>query len=136
MEKEKFYFKNCRGIELNNAARMVRVHGGVQRLLRKINGKAKFVPCSNHCLNLCYVHTSAVNASAITFFGVIETFFSSSNHRREVLSSHVKVMMKRLVTTCWSSHYEAIHAEKTGFQGVIQAIDSLILSSENLQTRG
>ena len=45
---------------------MTRVYCGVQRLLRNINRKAKFVPCSNHSLNLCGVHASAMNASAIT----------------------------------------------------------------------
>ena len=80
---------------LDNATSITGVHGGVQRLLRNINGKAKFVPCFNHSLNLCGIHASVVNASAITFFGVIErlyTFFSSSNHQWEVLSLHVKVM--------------------------------------------
>ena len=57
---------------------MARVRGGVQRLLRNINEKAKFVPCSNHSLNLCGVHASAVNVSAITFFGGIERFYTFS----------------------------------------------------------
>ena len=51
---------------------MAGIHGCIQRLPRNINGEAKLVPCSNHCMNLCGGHTSAVNASAITFFGVIE----------------------------------------------------------------
>ena len=51
---------------------MAGVHGGVQRLLRNINGKTK---CSYHCLNLCGVHASAMNASAITYFGVIERLY-------------------------------------------------------------
>ena len=45
-------------------------------------------------------------------------------------------MIKRLVTTRWSVRYEAIRAVKTGFQGVIQALNSLATVSENLQTRG
>ena len=68
----KIDFKKCRGIKFDNAVRMSSVHVGVQRLLRKINGRAKFVPCSNHSLNLCVVHALAGNTSAITFFGVIE----------------------------------------------------------------
>ena len=127
LEKEKLDFKKCRGIRIDNAANMARVHGGIQRLLQNLNGKAKFVQCSNHSLNLCGVHASAVNASAIIFFGVIErlyTFFFSSNHQWEALSSYVKATMKHLVTTCWGACYEAIHAVKTGFQRVIQALDS------------
>ena len=75
LEKEKLDFKTCRGTGCNNTAIVARVHGGVQGLLRNINGKANFVPCSNHCLNLCSVHASAVNANAITFFGVIERLY-------------------------------------------------------------
>ena len=118
---------------------MAGVHGGVQCLLRNKNERPKFVPCSNYCLNLSGVHASAVNASAITFFGVIKrlyTFFSSSNHWWQVLSSYVKVMMKHLVTTRWSARYEAIRAVKTRFQGLIQTLHSLTSASENLQTRG
>ena len=44
-------------------------------------------------------------------------------------------MIKRLVTTNWSACFEAIHAVKTRFQGVIQALNSLTSASENLQTR-
>ena len=72
LEKEKFEFKKCRGIGFNNVSRMAGIHDGVQRLLRNINGKAKFEPCSNHSLNLCGVHASVVNANVIRFFGVIE----------------------------------------------------------------
>ena len=57
-------------------------------------------------------------------------------HRCEVLSSYVKVMMKRLVTIRWNARHEAIRAVKTGLQGVIQALDSLTPASENLQVRG
>ena len=63
------------------------------------------------------------------------TFLSSFKHRWEVLSSHLKVMMTGLVTTCWNARYEAIRAVKTRFPRVIQAFDSLISASENLQTR-
>ena len=43
LEKEKLDFKKCTRIGFDKVAG---VHGGVQRL-RNINGKAKFVPCSN-----------------------------------------------------------------------------------------
>ena len=48
LEKEKVYFKKCRGLVFDNAASMAVVHGNIQHLLRNINGKPKFVPCSNH----------------------------------------------------------------------------------------
>ena len=115
---------------------MAGVHGGGQSPLRNINRKAKFEPCSNHILNLCGVHASAVNANAITFFGVIErlyTFLFSFIYWWGVLSSHVKVMLKNLITTHWSARYETIRAVKTRFQGMIQALESITWASENLQ---
>ena len=132
LEKEKLDLKKCTRIGFDKVAG---VHGGVQRL-RNINGKAKFVPCSNHSQNS--VHAPAVNASAIAFFRVIErlyTIFSSSIHLWEFLSPYLKIMMKHLVTTRWSVCYKAIRAVKIGFQGMIQALDSLTSASENLQTR-
>ena len=45
-------------------------------------------------------------------------------------------MTKSLVTIRWSVRYEAISAVKTGFQGVIQVLDSFISASENFQTSG
>ena len=45
-------------------------------------------------------------------------------------------MIKCLVTICWSARYEAIRAPKSGFQGGIQAFDSLTSASGNHQRRG
>ena len=44
----------------------------------------------------------------------------------------MKIKIKRLATT----RYKTIRAVKTGFQGVIQTLDSLTPAFENLQTRG
>jgi len=73
--EEKLEFANCKRIGFDNAAAMAGVHGGVQRLLRNINGKANFIPCSNHSLNLCGVHASSASTSAIIFFAVMEKLF-------------------------------------------------------------
>ena len=67
--KEKVDFEKCKGIGHDNAASMAGVHDGVQCLLQNINRKGKFVPCTNHSPNICGVHASTVNASAITFPG-------------------------------------------------------------------
>ena len=94
----------------------------------KLNLCLKFMQCS--CLSSeCKCH--------YIFRTDLETLhiFSPSNHWWKVLSSHVKVMMKRLVTTCWSARYEAIRAVKNKFQGGIQTFDSLTTASENVQTR-
>ena len=118
LKKKELVLKKSRGIGFDNGVSMAGVQNGIKHLSWNINRKAKFVLCSNHNLNLCGVHASAVNASAITFFGVIEklyTFFSSSNHKWKVLSLHLKAMMKRLLTIHWSARYEAIRPVKTEF---------------------
>ena len=42
LEKEELDFKKCREIGFDNVACMAVGHGGVQRLLRNINGKLNF----------------------------------------------------------------------------------------------
>ena len=76
--KRNLILKKCKRKVFDNAASMAWVHGGVKRLLRKINEKTQLVPFCNHSLNLWSVHASAGNARAITFVGVIKrlcTFF-------------------------------------------------------------
>ena len=47
LDKEKLDSKKYRGIGFDNVASIPGVDGGVQRVLRNIDGKAKFMPCSN-----------------------------------------------------------------------------------------
>ena len=73
-----------------------------------------------------------MNVSAIRIFIEIErfcTFFSSSNLRWEVLSSHGKVLIECLVINRWSTHYEAIRAVKTEFQWIFKGFDLFRKSS-------
>ena len=114
---EKLEFKKCRGRGFPNTVCRAEVQGGVQRFLRNINGKAKFVPCSNHSLNLCGFHASAVTATDIIFFGVIERLYTFSPlliTGGKFFSSHVDIM-NRLVTIRWSARYEAIRTGNTRF---------------------
>jgi len=61
-------FANCSGISFDNAATMAGFYGGVQRVLRNMNGKASSIPCSNHRLNLRgFMRQEAAGTSYITF---------------------------------------------------------------------
>ncbi|GFU03049.1 uncharacterized protein TNCV_113571 [Trichonephila clavipes] len=51
---------NCREQAYDNAATMAGCHTGVQQRIKDINPNAKFVPCSNHSLNLVCVHAASV----------------------------------------------------------------------------
>ena len=59
---------NCRGQAYDNAAAMSSKHNGVQKCIKDVNPKAKFVLCSNHSLNLAGVHVAAVTTNSVTFF--------------------------------------------------------------------
>ncbi|GBP93574.1 Zinc finger MYM-type protein 1 [Eumeta japonica] len=47
----------CRAQGYDDAATMAGVHGGVQAIIKEHNPKALFMPCANHSLNLCEVHS-------------------------------------------------------------------------------
>nr|XP_033788702.1 zinc finger MYM-type protein 1-like [Geotrypetes seraphini] len=128
----------CRDQGYDNAATMAGIHGGVQAKIKEINPKALFVPCANHCLNLCGVHSFGSVSSCVTFFGALEkvySFFSVSTHRWEMLQN-VGITVKRLSQTRWSAHYKAVHAIKTNFEKLMSTLEALCDSKENVDTRG
>ncbi|GFR23806.1 hypothetical protein TNCT_28281 [Trichonephila clavata] len=66
---------NCRVQAYDNAATVAGHHTGVQQRTKDINplslSNAKFVPCSNHSLNLV-----SVEVNWVTFFGTLERCYS------------------------------------------------------------
>lgn len=116
----------CRGQGYDNAATMAGVHSGVQARIRELNPKALFVPCANHSLNLCGVHSFATVPSCVTFFGTLErlyVFFSGSTHRWDILLANVQVTVKRLAETRWSAHYEAVKPVFKCFKKIADTIE-------------
>ncbi|CAH2284359.1 zinc finger MYM-type 1-like [Pelobates cultripes] len=92
----------CRCQGYDTAATMAGIHGGVHAKIKEINPKALFMPCANHSLNLCGVHSFGSVASCVTFFGTLErvySFFSVSTHRWELLMENIGVTVKRLSQT-------------------------------------
>ena len=88
IEKDGLDIKMCRSQWYDNASTMAGIHTGVQARIQEMNPKALFVPCTNHSLNLCGVHSFGSVPSCVTFFGALEsvyTFFSASTHRWDVL---------------------------------------------------
>nr|XP_047132432.1 zinc finger MYM-type protein 1-like [Hydra vulgaris] len=129
----------CRSQGYDNAATMAGIHGGVQKIISDKNNKAIFNGCIDHSLNLCGQHSFAVNASCVTFFGTIDAiylFFAASTHRWEVLIKHTNISVKRLSTTRWSAHYNAVKPLQVNFEKFIEAIEALCSTNENLDTRG
>ncbi|GFW87244.1 hypothetical protein TNCV_5125961 [Trichonephila clavipes] len=62
---------NCRGQAYDNATKMAGCHTGVQQRIKDINPNAKYVPCSNHSLNLVCVHAPSVVVNSVTFFVIL-----------------------------------------------------------------
>lgn len=131
----------CRAQGYDNAATMAGVHGGVQSIIKEHNPKALFMPCANHSLNLCGVHSFRSVSSSVTFFGTVErvyTFFSSSTHRWEILMKSVGVSVKRLVETRWSAHHDAVKSLKNNFETLVSTLEDMCdprSSRENVDTR-
>ena len=129
----------CRGQAHDNASTMAGIRSGVQRKIKQVNSKAIFIPCANHSLNLAGVHAVALSEHSATFFAVVErvySFFSASTQRWEVLLKHVLIVVKRVIDTRWSVHYETVKALQHYFLDVVSALNELCDQNENIDTRG
>ncbi|XP_033231606.1 zinc finger MYM-type protein 6-like [Belonocnema kinseyi] len=69
LESDNLDIKLCRAHGYDNAATMAGVLGGVKAKIKERNPKALFMPCANHSLNLCGVHSFGSIDSCVTFFG-------------------------------------------------------------------
>ncbi|CAH2310718.1 zinc finger MYM-type 1-like [Pelobates cultripes] len=139
LEEDGLDISLCRGQGYDNAATMAGIHGGVQAKIKEINPKALFMPCANHSLNLCGVHSFGSVVSCVTFFGTLErvySFFSVSTHRWELLMENVGVTVKRLSQTRWSAHCDAVKPVRANFEKLTSALEKLCNPKENVDTRG
>ena len=129
----------CRGQAYDNASTMAGVRTGVQRKIKDINSMALFIPCGSHSLNLAGVHAMGSSEVSETFFPAVEriySFFSASTHRWEVLLRYVPNVVKRVIDTRWSAHYEAVKALQQCFADVVGPLNELCDQHENIDTRG
>lgn len=140
LESDNLDIHLCRAQGYDNAATMAGVHGGVQKNIKEINPKALFMPCANHSLNLCGVHSFGSVSSSVTFFGTLErvyTFFSTSTHRWELLMTNVGVSVKRLAETRWSAHHDATRPIKDNFEMLVSTLELMCDPNKyNVDTRG
>ncbi|CAH2295748.1 zinc finger MYM-type 1-like [Pelobates cultripes] len=139
LEEDGLDISVCCGQGYDNAATMAGIHSGVQAKIKEINPKALFMPCANHSLNPCGVHSFGSVASCVTFFGTLErvySLFSVSTHRWELLMENVGVTVKRLSQTRWSAHYDAVKPVRANFEKLTSALEKLCNPKENVDTRG
>lgn len=139
LEKNGLDIQMCRSQGYDNVNTMSGIHKGVQTRIKELNPKALYVPCANHSLNLCGVHSFATVVSSVTFFGALEsiyTFFSVSTHRWDVLKEHVNITVKRVNETRWSAHHDAVKPVINQFTELVDAIEALTDPAENIDTRG
>ena len=107
---------------------MAGIRSGVECRIKQVKYKAIFIPCVNHSLNLTGVHAVALSEHSATFFAFVErvySFFSASTQRWEVLLKNVPIMVKRVIDTQLSAHYEAVKALQHYFLDVVSALNEL-----------
>ena len=127
----------CRGQAYDNASTMAGIRSGLQCKIKQLNFKAIFIPCANHSLNLAGVHAVSASEHSATFFAVVERVYSFfSTQRWEVLLQHVPIVVKRVIDTRWSAHYEAVKALQHYFLDVVSALNELCDQNKNIDTRG
>ena len=128
----------CRTQAHDNASTMAGIRSEVQCRIKQVNSKAIFIPCANHSLNLAGVHAVASSEHSAAFFAFVErvSFFSASTQRQEVLLKHVPIVVKRVIDTQWSAHYEVVKALQHYFLDVVSALNELCDQSKNINTRG
>ena len=125
--------------DIYNADTIAGIHGGIQSKIREINPKALFVPCANHSLNLCGVHSFGSTSSCVTSVGSLErvySFFSVSLHQWEVMTENMGLTVKRHSQTRWSAHHDAVKPMKANFEKLTSALEALCNPKENIDTRG
>ncbi|GFQ76613.1 hypothetical protein TNCT_372191 [Trichonephila clavata] len=104
---------NCRRQAYDNTVTMAGIHTGVQQRMQDINSNAKFVPCSNHSLNLVCVHAASLKVNPMTTNSVLWyagklLLFSTPTNRLEVFESTGK-SLKRIQDTRWSARDNAVN---------------------------
>ena len=128
-----------RGQAYDNASTMAGIRSGIQCRIKQVDSKTIFIPCANHSLNLAGVHAVASSEHSATVFAVVKrvySFFSASTQRWQVLLKHVPIVLKRVIDTQWSAHYEAAKALQHHFLDVVSALNELCDQNQNIDTRG
>ena len=113
----------CRGQAYDNASNMTGIRSGVQCRIKQVNSKAIFIPFVNHSLNLTGVHAVSSSVYSATFFVVVKrvySFFSACTQ-----SGNVPIVVKRVIDTRLSAHYEAVKALQHYFLDVVSALNEL-----------
>jgi len=91
-----------------------------------------------------FIEPHAVGSSKLSdrFFAVVEriySFFSASTHRyRPFLwnTYPLSTALKRVIDTRWSAHYASVKALDVGIDGVVDPLNAICDSNEDLDTHG
>ncbi|XP_025263419.1 zinc finger MYM-type protein 1-like [Camponotus floridanus] len=122
-------FTNCRGQGYDNGANMKGYKAGVQAQLLRENPKAFFTPCGCHNLNLVLADIASVSPKAVTFFGVIQrfyTFLSASNYRYDITKKYLKLTPKTLSDTRWECRVESVKAVRFQIKEFVQIFEEIL----------
>jgi hypothetical protein len=104
---------DCRGQGYDNGANMRGKNKGVQRRILDVNGRAFFVSCGCHSLNLVVGDTVSCSVNSVSLFGVtqrIYVVFSASVYRWDVLRRHMQggITVKPMCKTRWECRIDCL----------------------------
>lgn len=122
------HINDCRGQSYDNASNMSGAYTGLQARIIKLNALAVWVPCAAHSLNLVGTCAAESCKAAESFFSLLQriyNFFSSSTHRWEILTNHLKFrqsVVKSLSLTRWSARGEACNALASAYPEIVSAL--------------
>lgn len=126
--------QDCRGQCYDNGANMIGKNQGVQARILAENPLAFFVPCTAHTLNLLVGDMASTVPMAITFFGVIQRFytlFASSSVRWNILKNHLDTTLKPLCETRWECRINAIKPIRYNLKKLMDALIELNETTED-----
>ena len=105
---------------------------GMQAIIKKQNHQAEYIPCVAHFLSLVEKLTAECCQSAVRFFILVQglyVFFSASTHRWNLITDALKPLqcptIKPLSDTRWEARYNALHAQRKGYQAVLQVFKAM-----------
>ena len=127
---------NCVSQTYDGASVMSGKHRGVQKKIRDITGKALYVHCYAHRLNLVVVDTVKSLVSANDFFSLLQKLYILMSSAAvlpiflEVQKRHYpkrseRTTLKRLSDTRWTCRIDSLRAIRKCFSAVIDALTSV-----------
>lgn len=136
LEENELKVEDIRGQGYDGAANMSGRYKGLQSRIQRQNGKALYVHCHAHCLNLILVESAKSSIHFVDFFTVVEklyTFIANSTKRHAAFMETQKAVnpgqrpleLQKLSDTCWTCRENALKTIKKVLPAAMQYLNDL-----------